>query len=71
LIVVAGRGFLSARGGKSGELDMRRIRGESKNLRGLPANARFDVDDYQREYRWEQDQVSELAADLANAFFMR
>ncbi len=50
---------------------MRRIRGESKNLHGLLANARFDVDDYQREYRWGQDQVSELVADLANAFFKR
>ena len=50
---------------------MRRIRGESKNLHGLLANARFDVDDYQREYRWEQDQVSALVADLSNAFFKR
>ena len=50
---------------------MRRIRGESKNLHGLLANARFDVDDYQREYRWEQDQVAALVADLANAFFRR
>lgn len=47
---------------------MRKIRGESKNLHGLLANARFDVDDYQREYLWGQDQVSELVADLANAF---
>ena len=50
---------------------MKRIRGESKTLHSLLANARFDVDDYQREYRWEQDQVSALAADLSNAFFKR
>ena len=50
---------------------MRRVRGEAKTLRGLLANARFGVDDYQREYLWGQDQVSELVADLANAFFRR
>ena len=50
---------------------MRRVRGEAKTLHGLLANARFDVDDDQREYRWGQDQVSELVADLANAFFKR
>ena len=50
---------------------MKRIRGEAKSLHGLLANARFDVDDYQREYRWEQSHVSELVADLANAFFKR
>ena len=31
---------------------MKRIRGEAKNLRGLLVHARFDIDYYQREYRW-------------------
>ena len=48
---------------------MKRIRGEAKNLRGLLVHARFDIDYYQREYRWETSHVSELVADLTNAFF--
>ena len=47
---------------------MREIRGDAKSIRNLLSGARFAIDYYQREYRWETKQVAELIEDLAEKF---
>ena len=47
---------------------MREIRGNAKSIRTLLSGARFAIDYYQREYRWETKQVAELIEDLAEKF---
>lgn len=47
---------------------MKEIRGEAKNLRALLGGAKFAIDYYQREYRWETKQVTELIEDLSEKF---
>ncbi|MDB4794679.1 DUF262 domain-containing HNH endonuclease family protein [bacterium] len=47
---------------------MREIRGTAKNIRALLGGAKFAIDYYQREYRWEKKQVNELIDDLSDKF---
>ena len=47
---------------------MREIRGNAKSIRNLLSGARFAIDYYQREYRWETKQVAELIEDLVEKF---
>jgi len=47
---------------------MKEIRGDAKNVRMLLNGAKFAIDYYQREYRWEKKQVAELIDDLAEKF---
>ena len=47
---------------------MREIRGSAKSIRNLLSGARFAIDYYQREYRWETKQVAELIEDFAGKF---
>src|SRR5262249_21286706 len=47
---------------------MREIRGEAKTLRQLLGGARYSIDYYQREYRWQTRQVRELLEDLSETF---
>ena len=47
---------------------MKEIRGDAKNIRALLGGAKFAIDYYQREYRWETKQVAELIDDLAEKF---
>ncbi len=47
---------------------MKEIRGDAKNLRTLLGGGKFAIDYYQREYRWETKQVTELIEDLAQKF---
>ena len=47
---------------------MKEIRGDAKNLRTLLGGAKFAIDYYQREYRWQTKQVAELISDLAEKF---
>lgn len=47
---------------------MKEIRGDAKNIRALLGGAKFAVDYYQREYRWEKKQVVELIDDLSEKF---
>lgn len=47
---------------------MREIRGNAKNIRALLGGAKYGVDYYQREYKWEMKQVAELIDDLADKF---
>jgi hypothetical protein len=47
---------------------VKEIRGDAKNIRTLLGGARFSVDYYQREYRWETKQITELIDDLSEKF---
>lgn len=47
---------------------MKEIQGQAKNIRELLGRAKFSIDFYQREYRWEKKQVGELLDDLAGKF---
>lgn len=47
---------------------MREIRGDAKNIRALLGGAKFAIDYYQREYRWEKKQITELLNDLSGKF---
>ena len=47
---------------------MKEIRGDAKSVRGLLGGAKYAIDYYQREYRWETKHVDELAKDLAEKF---
>lgn len=47
---------------------MKEIRGNAKNIRALLGGAKFAIDYYQREYRWETKQIAELLSDLSDKF---
>lgn len=47
---------------------MQEIRGDAKSVRTLLSGRKYSVDYYQREYRWETKQVTELLEDLADKF---
>lgn len=47
---------------------MREIRGDAKSIRALLSGAKFAIDYYQREYRWETKQIIELINDLSEKF---
>jgi uncharacterized protein with ParB-like and HNH nuclease domain len=47
---------------------MKEIRGDAKNIRSLLSGAKYAIDYYQREYKWETKQVTELLNDLADKF---
>ena len=47
---------------------MKEIRGDSKNVRSLLSGAKYAVDYYQREYRWQSKHIAELLDDLAKKF---
>jgi len=48
---------------------VKEIRGHAKNIRTLLGGSKFAIDYYQREYRWERKQVTELIDDLSGKFF--
>src|SRR5439155_17248730 len=47
---------------------MRNILGEAKTIRQLLSGAKYSIDYYQREYKWEAKQVGELINDLTTKF---
>ena len=47
---------------------MRKIDGDAKGVRELLGGAKFAIDYYQREYRWEKKQIAELIEDLSEKF---
>lgn len=47
---------------------MKEIRADSKNVRSLLSGAKYAIDYYQREYRWQTKQITELLDDLADKF---
>ena len=42
----------------------REIDGKGKTIRELLAGRKYSIDYYQREYKWQQKQVTELIDDL-------
>src|SRR5438270_11806933 len=46
----------------------REIVGKGRSVRELLANRKYSIDYYQREYKWQTKQVTELIEDLANKF---
>ncbi|MBI4454779.1 MAG: DUF262 domain-containing protein [Acidobacteria bacterium] len=47
---------------------MKKIDGEAKTVRKLLAGAKYAIDYYQREFKWQTKQVTELIDDLASKF---
>lgn len=47
---------------------MKEIRGDAKTVRALLSGAKYAIDYYQREYRWESKQITELLDDLSDKF---
>jgi hypothetical protein len=47
---------------------VKEIRGDTKNIRALLGGAKYAIDYYQREYRWERKQITELIDDLVEKF---
>lgn len=46
----------------------RKIDGQSRSVRELLDGRKYSIDYYQREYKWQKKQVSELVSDLASKF---
>jgi uncharacterized protein with ParB-like and HNH nuclease domain len=46
----------------------REIDGKGRTVRELLAGRKYSIDYYQREYKWQQKQVTELLEDLATKF---
>ncbi|WFE20953.1 DUF262 domain-containing protein [Solwaraspora sp. WMMD937] len=46
----------------------RSIEGGAKTINEVLANKKYEIDYYQREYRWESKQITELVADLTTKF---
>jgi uncharacterized protein with ParB-like and HNH nuclease domain len=46
----------------------REIDGKGRTVRELLAGRKYSIDYFQREYKWEKKQVSELLEDLADKF---
>lgn len=46
----------------------REIEGKGRTIRELLAGRKYSIDYYQREYKWQRKQVSELLDDLADKF---
>lgn len=47
---------------------MREIRGDAKTIRQLLGGAKYAIDYYQREYKWQTKHITELLNDLADKF---
>jgi uncharacterized protein with ParB-like and HNH nuclease domain len=47
---------------------MKEIQGEAKTIRKLLNGAKYSIDYYQREYKWQSKQLTELLDDLSTAF---
>ena len=47
---------------------MRKIAADAKNIRALLGSAKYGIDYFQREYRWQTKQITELLNDLAGKF---
>ncbi|MCY3876519.1 MAG: DUF262 domain-containing protein [Rhodobacteraceae bacterium] len=48
---------------------MSRIRGEDRSVKSL-LGQKFQIDYYQRDYKWESKQVRELIEDLTGRFLL-
>ena len=50
-------------------MSMRPITGEDKTIREILSGVRYAIDDYQREYIWEEEQIDYLVRDLTGKFY--
>ena len=50
-------------------MSMRPITGEAKTIREILSGVRYAIDDYQREYIWEEEQIDYLVRDLTGKFY--
>src|SRR5690242_10974978 len=48
---------------------MREILGKAKTVRELLDGVKYSIDYYQREYKWQAKNISELLEDLESKFF--
>ena len=49
-------------------VDVQQITGVARSINQLFANNRYGLDFYQREYRWDESQITELIHDLERRF---
>ena len=47
---------------------MNEIHGLAKNIRALLSGCKYEIDYYQREYKWQTKHVAELLNDLTDKF---
>ena len=47
---------------------MQEIQGKTRTVRELLCGAKYGIDYYQREYKWQKKQMVELVSDLTGAF---
>ena len=47
---------------------MQEIQGKTRTVRELLSGAKYGIDYYQREYKWQNKQMVELVSDLTGAF---
>lgn len=47
---------------------MQEIQGKTRSVRELLSGAKYGIDYYQREYKWQTKQIVELVSDLTGAF---
>src|SRR5579872_636192 len=47
---------------------MREILGKAKTVRELLKGVKYSIDYYQREYKWQEEQIHELVDDLSGKF---
>ena len=47
---------------------MQEIQGKTRTVRELLSGAKYGIDYYQREYKWQTKQMVELVSDLTGAF---
>ena len=47
---------------------MQEIQGKTRSVRELLSGAKYGIDYYQREYKWQTKQMAELVSDLTGAF---
>jgi uncharacterized protein with ParB-like and HNH nuclease domain len=48
---------------------MQEIQGKTRTVRELLSGAKYGIDYYQREYKWQTKQMVELVSDLTGAFW--
>ncbi|AJJ83675.1 hypothetical protein CH56_754 [Yersinia pestis Angola] len=49
--------------------DMSTITPHYRNVQQLLQSQSFSIDEYQREYKWEKENIDELLSDLQGKFF--
>jgi uncharacterized protein with ParB-like and HNH nuclease domain len=47
---------------------MQEIQGKTRTVRELLSGAKYGIDYYQREYKWQSKQIAELVNDLTGRF---